>query len=77
MRVALPVRERVMLPVDGDPLLAALSRRQPEHGAKDDIRNRVHDERPVRESPVQVDGGGDDRDLGQRDRDNGSRPDVK
>jgi hypothetical protein len=66
-----------MLSMDRDPLLAALSRRQPEHGPKQHIRDRVDDQRAVREGAVQVDGRGDDRDLGQRDRDQGSHPEVQ
>src|SRR5438876_592343 len=40
-----------MLSMDGDPLLATLSRRQPQHRAKKHIRDRVHGQRSMRKGP--------------------------
>jgi hypothetical protein len=57
------VGEGVMLPVHGDPSLAALSRRDPDECAENHVRDGVHDERAVREAAVQVDRGDDDPDL--------------
>ena len=76
MGITFPVGEGVMLPLDGDPLLAALTRRQSEHRPKEHIRDRVHGQRPMRTGPVQVDGRRDDGELGQRKGNKGGDPDV-
>ena len=76
MGVTFAVGECVVFAMDGDPLLAALSRRQPEHRPKEQGRGRVHGQRPMRERAVQVDGRRDDRDLGQRNGDDRDAPDV-
>ena len=54
MRVAFPVSEGMMLTMDCDPLLAPLSRGKPEHGPEQNVRDRVHGQRSMRERAVQV-----------------------
>lgn len=68
------VGERVMLAMDGDPFLAALARRQPEHRPKEHVRARARRQRAVRKGAVQVDGRRDDRGLGQCDGDDRDDP---
>jgi hypothetical protein len=62
--IALSIRVGVMFAMNGHPLLAAQSGREPEHRPKHHIRKRVHRQRPMGQGPVQVDRGRDNRDLG-------------
>jgi hypothetical protein len=62
--ITVPVRERVMLAMDGHPLLAALSGGEPEHRPKYDVGEGVHYQRPMREGPMEVNRRRDDGDLG-------------
>ena len=54
VRVALLVRERMVLSVNRHPLSTVLPGGQPEDRTEDDVRDGVDRERPVRERPVQV-----------------------
>ena len=72
--IPVSVGEGVMLPMDGHPLPPAQTRRQPEHRSKEQLRDRVDPEGPMREGPVKVDGRGDHGDLGQRNRHQGNDP---
>jgi hypothetical protein len=74
--ITLSVRERVMFSMDGNPLLAALSGREPEHRPKHDVRDGVHYERPMCEGPMQVDRRRKNGDLGHLHRDKGRDPDL-
>jgi hypothetical protein len=53
----------MVLAMDGDPLPATLPRRQPQYRAKDRLREGTDHERPMGEGAMQVNRGGDDRDL--------------
>jgi hypothetical protein len=76
MRVARPIRERVVLAMDGDPLPPALSRRDPEHRSEAHVQGGMHQDRAVCEAPVEIDRRGDDGDLGQRQSNEGGKPDI-
>ena len=76
MGIAFPVRERVMLAMDGHPLLAALPGREPENRPKHNIGKWVDHQRPMREGPVQIDRCRDDGDLRQHDGDEGGDPNL-
>ena len=69
VRIAFAVRERMVLTVDRHPFLPRLSRRQPQDRAECDARDGMDGEGPVRERPVQIDRGQEDRGLSQRDCD--------
>jgi hypothetical protein len=77
MRVARTVREGVVLAVYGDPLLATLTRGQPEQHPKEHVRDRMDHERPMREPSMQVDRRRDDSELRERDGDERNREGVK
>ena len=75
VRVALPVGERVMLPMNRHPLATALPGGQPEDRAEADVCDGVDRERSVREGPMQVDRRHEDGGLresnGDQQRDRG------
>ena len=76
MRVARPIRERVVLAMNGDPLPPALSRRDPEHRAEARVQGGMQPDRAVGEAPVEIDRRGDDGDLGKRQSNEGGDPDI-
>ena len=61
------VGEGVMLAMHGHPLLTLLSGGEPEHDPEERVGRRVHDQRSVGQSAVQIDGGREHGDLGQHD----------
>ena len=76
MGVTFPVSEGVMLAMDRDPLLAALSRCNPKHGPEQHIRDRVNGQRAMRECAVQVHRRCEDGRLRQRNDGQRDHPDV-
>ena len=76
MRVTLAVRERMVLTMDRDPLLARLSRRQPEDRPEKDVGGGVNLERSMRQASMQIDRRRKDGDFGQRDGDSDGEHDV-
>jgi hypothetical protein len=76
MRVARSIRERVVLPMDCNPLPPALSRREPEHRPEAYVHGGMHPDRAVCEAPVEIDRRGDDGDLGKGQSDERGDPDI-
>jgi hypothetical protein len=76
VRVPCPVRERVVFSMDGDPLPAALSRREPEHRPKTHIRDGMQPHGSMREPPVQVHRRRDDGHLSERQGDEQNDPNL-
>ena len=65
MRVALLIREGVMLAMDRDPLLRRQSRRQPQRELERPFNRRMQHERLVRGGAVQVNGRAEYRGLNE------------
>jgi hypothetical protein len=63
--IAVLVGERVMLAVDGHPLLGALPGREPQRELEHPLDRGMHNQRFVRGAAMQVDGGAEDRHLNQ------------
>src|SRR5579862_5683366 len=63
VRVALLIREGVVLPVNGDPLPRGKTRREPEAELEDPLEARVHRERAMRRSSMKKYGGAEHRHL--------------
>ena len=76
MRVTFPVSEGVMLAMDCDLFLAALSRGKPKHCPEQHIRERAHGQRSMCECAVQVHRRCEDGRLRQRNDDQRDHPDV-
>ena len=68
VRVAFLVGERVVLPVHRHPLAPILPRADPENAPEDPVGDRVQLEGAMRQSPMEVHRGGDDRRLRHQER---------
>jgi len=76
VRIAVAIDEGVVLPVHRNPLLLALTRQEPEHGAEQERRDRLQSQRAVRERAVQIDRCRERADLSQHERSNHDDQDL-
>jgi hypothetical protein len=74
--ISLSVGEGVVLAMHGDPLTPTLAGGEPEQSTATRVRDRIQSLRAMRKPAVEIDGRGDDGDLGQRQGDQRDDPPV-